>query len=108
MLRSRKRRESVAGRSTRPQRSTADSPYLVQLAWILPLVTDIGVTITAMTDFLTEKRREIEQRLKELRPLVDEYHQLEAAVAALDGAKRPSAPARKRAAKAAPRRTSSK
>jgi hypothetical protein len=40
-----------------------------------------------MSDFLTEKRREIEQRMKELRPLVDEYHQLEAAVAALNGAK---------------------
>lgn len=58
-----------------------------------------------MTDFLTEKRREIEQRMNELRPLVDEYHQLEAATAALAGAKVPAAPGatRKRAAKAAPR-----
>jgi predicted Rossmann fold nucleotide-binding protein DprA/Smf involved in DNA uptake len=47
-----------------------------------------------MADFLTEKRREIEQRMKELRPLVDEYHQLEAAVAALGGAKAPAAKAR--------------
>jgi CRP-like cAMP-binding protein len=36
-------------------------------------------------DFLDEKRREMQERLKELRPLVDEYHRLEAAVAALDG-----------------------
>jgi CRP-like cAMP-binding protein len=38
-----------------------------------------------MADFLDEKKREIEARLKELRPLVDEFHRLEAAAAALDG-----------------------
>src|SRR3954463_8848328 len=38
-----------------------------------------------MTDFLEEKKREITARLKELRPLVDEFHRLEAAAAALDG-----------------------
>jgi CRP-like cAMP-binding protein len=38
-----------------------------------------------MVDFLDEKKREIEARLKELRPLVDEFHRLEAAAAALDG-----------------------
>jgi hypothetical protein len=38
-----------------------------------------------MADFLDEKRREIEQRLKELRPLVDEAQRLEAALRALDG-----------------------
>jgi CRP-like cAMP-binding protein len=38
-----------------------------------------------MTDFLDEKKREINARLKELRPLVDEFHRLEAAAAALDG-----------------------
>jgi hypothetical protein len=38
-----------------------------------------------MNDFLEEKKREINARLKELRPLVDEYHRLEAAAAALDG-----------------------
>src|SRR3954468_5309539 len=38
-----------------------------------------------MADFLDEKRREMQQRLNELRPLVDEYHRLEAAVAALEG-----------------------
>lgn len=27
-----------------------------------------------MTDFLDEKRKEIDGRLRELRPLVDEYH----------------------------------
>ena len=39
----------------------------------------------ATADFLDEKRHEIGARLKELKPLVDEYQRLEAAVAALDG-----------------------
>lgn len=38
-----------------------------------------------MPDFLEEKKREISARLKELRPLVDEFHRLEAAQRALDG-----------------------
>jgi CRP-like cAMP-binding protein len=38
-----------------------------------------------MPDFLEEKKREIDARLKELRPLVDEFHRLEAASAALEG-----------------------
>ncbi len=38
-----------------------------------------------MTDFLDEKRKEITDRLKELKPLVDEYHRLEAAAGALAG-----------------------
>lgn len=38
-----------------------------------------------MTDFLDEKRQEINQRLSELRPLVDEFQRLEAAAAALEG-----------------------
>src|SRR3954469_17173644 len=51
-----------------------------------------------MTDFLEEKKREINARLKELRPLVDEYHRLEAAAAPRDGvaveaAGSPAAPA---------------
>ncbi len=36
-------------------------------------------------DFLEEKRKEISTRLKELRPLVDEFHRLEAAERALSG-----------------------
>jgi CRP-like cAMP-binding protein len=39
----------------------------------------------ATADFLDQKRHEIAARLKELRPLVDEYRRLEAAAAALDG-----------------------
>ena len=39
-----------------------------------------------MTDFLDEKRREITDRLKELKPLVEEYSRLEAAAAALASA----------------------
>jgi hypothetical protein len=38
-----------------------------------------------MADFLDEKRREIDARLKELRPLVEEYGRLEKAAAALAG-----------------------
>ncbi|MGO9488196.1 MAG: hypothetical protein ACLQBB_04105 [Solirubrobacteraceae bacterium] len=37
-----------------------------------------------MTDFLDEKRKEITDRLKELKPLVDEYRRLEAAASALE------------------------
>ena len=39
-----------------------------------------------MTDFLDEKRQEITNRLKELRPAVDEFKRLEAAAEALAGA----------------------
>jgi hypothetical protein len=52
-----------------------------------------------MADFLDEKRREMQERIKELRPLVDEFHRLEAAVAALDGVGQTqgaAAPARRR------------
>jgi hypothetical protein len=38
-----------------------------------------------MADFLDEKRKEIDTRLKELRPLVDEYNRLQKAAAALAG-----------------------
>ncbi len=38
-----------------------------------------------MPDFLDEKRREITDRLKELKPMVDEYNRLEAAASALAG-----------------------
>jgi hypothetical protein len=51
-----------------------------------------------VADFLDEKRREIQVRLKELRPLVDEYHRLQAAERALSGVEE------KPAAAAAPRR----
>ena len=38
-----------------------------------------------MTDFLDEKRREITDRLAELKPLVDEYNRLQTAASALSG-----------------------
>jgi hypothetical protein len=38
-----------------------------------------------MADFLDEKRKEIDSRLRELRPLVDEYNRLEKAAEALAG-----------------------
>jgi CRP-like cAMP-binding protein len=53
-------------------------------------------------DFLEEKRKEISARLKELRPLVDEYHRLEAAEQALSGVGTPSP--RAASAATAPRR----
>jgi hypothetical protein len=57
-----------------------------------------------VTDFLDEKHQEITNRLSELKPLVEEYQRLEAAVAALDGlgpsARSAAAPA---ASKAAPK-----
>src|SRR3954466_1982388 len=66
-----------------------------------------------MTDFLDEKKREIQARLKELRPLVDEYQRLEAAAAALDGVATTSGstsdaapPARRGRGGGAPRRRS--
>jgi CRP-like cAMP-binding protein len=46
-----------------------------------------------MADFLDEKRREMQERLNELKPLVDEFHRLEAAVRALDGVNDEPAPA---------------
>jgi len=62
-----------------------------------------------MADFVDEKRHEMQSRLKELRPLVDEYHRLEAAVAALEGVAVAPAAARApaRAGRPAARRRSS-
>lgn len=66
-----------------------------------------------MADFLDEKRTEIGARLKELKPLVDEYMRLETAAAALDGVPGETAPARparrsgSRKSTAAPRRHAS-
>jgi hypothetical protein len=54
-----------------------------------------------VTDFLDEKRREITDRLKELKPAVDEYNRLEAAASALSAVGGSSAAS---AASAAPRR----
>jgi hypothetical protein len=38
-----------------------------------------------MADFLDDKRKEIDARMRELRPLVDEFNRLEKAAAALSG-----------------------
>src|SRR3954447_16329102 len=48
---------------------------------------------THMADFLDEKRKEIQARLKELKPLVDEYNKLVAADQALGGLGNGAAPA---------------
>jgi hypothetical protein len=45
-----------------------------------------------MSDFLQEKKQEIESRMEEIKPLVDEYHRLEAAARALDGVRTGAAP----------------
>jgi hypothetical protein len=47
-----------------------------------------------VSDFLEEKRREIEARMDELRPAVDEFQRLEAASKALAGAAAPAAATR--------------
>ncbi len=62
-----------------------------------------------MADFLDEKRSEIGARLKELKPLVEEYTRLQAAAAALDGvpANAPARSASARAPRAAAKRRSS-
>jgi len=63
-----------------------------------------------MADFLDEKKNEIGARLKELKPLVEEYTRLQAAAAALDGvASNGSGPraASPRASKAPAKRRSS-
>jgi hypothetical protein len=62
-----------------------------------------------MTDFLEEKRREIQARLSELKPLVDEYQRLEAAEQALAGVNGQSprpAPSASRSRTARPARSS--
>jgi hypothetical protein len=46
-----------------------------------------------VADFLTEKRAEIDTRLKELLPLYEEYQKLERAKAALEGLDSPRRPA---------------
>jgi hypothetical protein len=60
-----------------------------------------------MADFLDEKRREIDARLKELRPLVEEYNRLEKAADALrgvgNGSTRPATRAPRRRGRGRPR-----
>jgi hypothetical protein len=62
-----------------------------------------------MADFLDEKRKEIDARLRELRPLVEEYQRLEKAAAALagvgDGASAPTRRRRSSARRGRPRGT---
>jgi hypothetical protein len=60
--------------------------------------------IQTVTDFLDEKRQEITARLKELKPLVDEYSRLEAAASALAGVGGSTSPSATVAAPAATRR----
>ena len=59
-----------------------------------------------MTDFLTEKKREIDSRLRELRPLVEEYRSLEEAAAALGGVRTSPGTGTRTRTSARPRRAS--
>jgi predicted Rossmann fold nucleotide-binding protein DprA/Smf involved in DNA uptake len=52
-----------------------------------------------VSDFLAKKRKEIDARLRELKPMVDEYRQLEQAAAALSGLDGRSAGSGRRAAR---------
>jgi ribosomal protein S25 len=56
-----------------------------------------------MADFLDEKRKEIDARLRELRPLVEEFNRLEKAAAALAGVGGTQAAAPRRRSKGAGR-----
>lgn len=60
-----------------------------------------------MTDFLDEKRKEIDARLRELKPLIDEYARLEKAAAALAGVGAPTAGAVRRRTRSNGRRRGS-
>jgi hypothetical protein len=65
-----------------------------------------------MADFLTEQRAAIDNRLKELRPLYEEYLQLEKAKEALEGVgaprrRGPGRPPGSRSSSTTPRRSSS-
>ena len=55
-----------------------------------------------MADFLDAKVREIEERLQELRPLIEEFHRLEAASAALGGVSAAGASVRRRSTPSIP------
>jgi hypothetical protein len=57
-----------------------------------------------VADFLDEKRKEIDARLRELRPSVDEYQRLEKAAAALSGVGGAAPTARRRAGRVTRRR----
>jgi hypothetical protein len=57
-----------------------------------------------VTDFLDVKQQEINKRLQELKPLIEEYRRLEAAATALGGLGVASAPTRTKAAAKAPGR----
>jgi sugar-specific transcriptional regulator TrmB len=60
-----------------------------------------------MADFLDEKRSEIDSRLRELKPLVEEYRRLEKAAAALAGVGGNGAPTRRRRRRTAGSRSGS-
>jgi len=55
-----------------------------------------------VADFLDAKVREIEERLRELQPLIEEFHRLEAASAALNGVSAAGAPRARRRANPSP------
>src|SRR4051812_28942102 len=67
--------------SAAPRQETVHRKLTVTVRFRPTLTSGRGKE-TAVADFLEEKRKEIQQRLDELKPLVDEFHRLEAAAAA--------------------------
>ena len=64
------------------QPGIGQGPHAGILYTLVSLPEQLGVPVT---DFLDEKHKQITDRLRELKPLVEEYRRLEAATAALDG-----------------------
>jgi hypothetical protein len=68
-----------------PLAATSTARTFCILYTLLPSHTRAAKDVP-VTDFLDETRREITRRLKELEPVVEEFHHLEAAATALAGA----------------------
>ena len=96
---------AAAARARGARRRARRESFIVALSRIVSRQHVDGLTVTVvwtvMTDFLDEKRKEIQSRLKELKPLVDEYQPTRGRGAR---ARRRGVEARPLGAAAAPRR----
>src|SRR5215212_9077425 len=86
---------AISARSASPGRTTTSAPRTSaptstarDRSCAIPTPSPITLIFLRM-NFLEEKRSEIDARLKELKPLYDEYLTLQKAKAALDGVNRP-------------------
>ena len=93
---SRRPRRAARCRPSQRWTATTSAAGLSPTRVILRRVSDTYCSISLMADFLEEKRREIESRLNELKPLVEEHRRLESALAALAGVDAPRPRASKR------------